>query len=69
MPMSWAAMPRRKSVSEAAMLLAVAVAFPWTISLLGTYTMAKNPGIEKITYSKPANLPGFLVEFMCPRLL
>src|SRR5258708_26161689 len=40
-PMSWAAMPRRKSVSEAAMLLAVAAAFPWTMSLLGTYIMAK----------------------------
>src|SRR5438309_2145588 len=34
-PMSSPAMPRRKSVSDAAMLLAVAVAFPWTISLLG----------------------------------
>ena len=34
--MSWAAMPRRKSCSEAEMLLAVAVAFPCTISLLGT---------------------------------
>src|SRR6266849_4497684 len=39
-PMSWPAMPRRKSVSEAAMLLAVAAAFPWTISLPGTYIMA-----------------------------
>jgi hypothetical protein len=35
-PMSSAAMPRRKSVSEAAMLLAVAAAFPCTISLPGT---------------------------------
>jgi hypothetical protein len=31
-----AAMPRRNSVSEATMLCAVAVAFPRTISLLGT---------------------------------
>jgi len=30
------AMPRRKSASEAAILAAVAVAFPCTISLLGT---------------------------------
>jgi len=28
--MSWPVMPRRKSVSEAAMLLAVTAAFPWT---------------------------------------
>ena len=27
--------------------------------------MAKKPTIEMITYSKPANLPGFLVELMC----
>jgi len=31
-----AVMPRRKSVSEAAMWLAVAVAFPRTIRMLGT---------------------------------
>src|SRR5260370_28789161 len=30
--------------------------------------MAKKPGIEKSTYSKPANLPGFLLEFMLPPL-
>jgi len=30
--------------------------------------MAKKPGIEKSTYSKPANLPGFLAEFMLPPL-
>src|SRR5580658_2267851 len=29
---------------------------------------AKMPGIETSTYSKPANLPGFLLEFMGPRL-
>src|SRR5258708_37860210 len=69
MPMSWAAMPRRKSVSEAAMLLAVAAAFPWTISLLGTYIMAKKPTIDVSTYSKPANLPGFLVELMMSSLV
>jgi hypothetical protein len=51
------------------MLLAVAVAFPWTISLLGTYTMAKKPGIEKSTYSKPANLPGLRVELMVSSLV
>jgi hypothetical protein len=44
------------------MLLAVAVAFPCTISLLGTYMRAKKPGIDMSTYSKPANLPGFQVE-------
>src|SRR6266852_2580511 len=68
-PMSWAAMPRRKSASEAAMLLAVAAAFPWTMSLLGTYIMAKKSGMDKSTYSKPANLPGFLMELMVPPLL
>src|SRR5882672_1331366 len=62
--MSWAAMPRRKSVSEAAMLLAVAAAFAWTISLLGTDIMAKKPGMDVRMYSRPANLPGFLVEGM-----
>src|SRR5882757_3492002 len=62
------AMPARKSVSEAAMLLAVAVAFLYTINLLGTYTRAKAPGIETSTYSKPTNLPGFFVELMCPYL-
>jgi len=31
--------------------------------------MAKKPTIEVSTYSKPANLPGFLVELMCPRWL
>src|ERR1700720_223750 len=67
--MSWAAMPRRNSVSEAAMLLAVAVAFPYTITLLGTYTMAKKPGMDMRIYSKPANRPGFLVELMLPPLL
>ena len=36
-------------MSCAAMLLAVAVAFPWTISLLGTYSMAKKPGIPVST--------------------
>jgi len=46
------------------MLLAVAVAFPCTINLLGTYTRAKAPGIETSTYSKPTNLPGFFVELM-----
>jgi hypothetical protein len=35
-PTSSAATPRRKSVSEAVMLLAVAAVFPVTISLLGT---------------------------------
>jgi hypothetical protein len=35
-PTSSPATPRRKSVSEAVMLLAVAAAFPWTISLPGT---------------------------------
>ena len=35
-PMRCAAMPRRNSVSEAAMLRAVSRAFPSTISLLGT---------------------------------
>src|SRR6266481_2801944 len=68
-PMSWAAMPRRKSVSWAAMLLAVAAAFAWTISLLGTYIMAKKPGMDVRIYSRPANLPGFLVELMLPPLL
>src|SRR6266849_9931051 len=62
--MSWATMPRRKSVSEAAMLLAVAEAFPCTMSLLGTYAMAKKPGMDMRMYSRPANLPGFLVELM-----
>ena len=61
-------MPAQKSVWEAAMLLAVAVAFPWTISLLGTYRRAKAPGMEMSTYSKPTNLPGFLAELMCPRV-
>jgi hypothetical protein len=28
---------------------------------------AKTPGIDISTYSKPTNLPGFLVELMCPR--
>ena len=28
--------------------------------------MAKKPGIDVSMYSKPANLPGFLVELMCP---
>src|SRR5713101_6466074 len=68
-PMSWAAMPRRKSVSEAAMLLAVAAAFPWTMSLLGTYIMAKKPGMDMRMYSRPANLPGFLVELMVSSLV
>src|SRR5260370_11719463 len=63
------AMPARKSVSEAAMLLAVAVAFPSTINLLGTYTRAKAPGIETSTYSKPTNLPGFFVELMLSSLV
>src|ERR1700687_688687 len=62
--MSWAAMPRRKSVSEAAMLLAVAAAFSLTISLAGTYIMAMKPGMDMRIYSRPANLPGFLVELM-----
>jgi len=31
--------------------------------------MAKTPGIEKRTYSSPANLPGFFVELMFPPLL
>jgi len=39
-------MPRRKSVSEAEMLLAVAAAFAWTISLPGTLPMAKKPTID-----------------------
>src|SRR6266478_10234270 len=52
-PMSWPAM-----------LLAVAAAFPWTISLLGTYIMAKKPGMDVRIYSRPANLPGFLVELI-----
>jgi len=30
--------------------------------------MAKKPGIEKSTYSKPANLPGFLVELIMSSL-
>jgi hypothetical protein len=51
------------------MLLAVAAAFPCTINLLGTYTMAKKPGMDASIYSKPANLPGFLVENMLPPLL
>src|SRR6266481_3158493 len=68
-PMSWPAMPRRKSVSEAAMLLAVAAAFPWTMILPGTYIMAKKPGIDMSMYNKPASLPGFLVELMLPPLL
>lgn len=29
---------------------------------------AKTPGIEMGKYSKPANLPGFLMELMCPPL-
>src|SRR2546422_2016296 len=28
---------------------------------------AKTPSIDMSTYNKPANLPGFLVEVMCPR--
>jgi hypothetical protein len=64
-----AAMPRRKRVSEAAMLLAVAAAFSWTISLLGTYSIAKKPGIEKNRYSKPANLPRLRVELMVSSLV
>ena len=51
------------------MLLAAAAAFPCTISLLGTYSMAKKPAIDKSTYSRPANLPGFLVDLMLPPLL
>src|ERR1700750_1156109 len=59
-------MPKRKRVSSAAMLLAVVVALPSTMSLPGTYRRAKKPGIEAITYSKPANLPGFLVKLIGP---
>src|SRR5882672_5289411 len=67
--MSWAAMPRRKRVSEAARLLAVAAAFAWTISLLGTYIMAQKPGMDVRMYSRPANLPGFLVGLMLSSLV
>jgi hypothetical protein len=56
-----------KSVSEAEMLVAVAVAFPWTISLPGTYPMVKKPSIDVSTYSRPATLPGLLVEVIRPR--
>src|ERR1700730_6399252 len=68
-PVSCAAIPSRKSVSEAARLLAVADAFPCRIRLLGTYSMAKKPTIDKSTYNRPANLPGFLVDLMLPPLL
>jgi uncharacterized membrane protein YdfJ with MMPL/SSD domain len=46
-----AAMPRRKSSSWIAILLAVAVAFPSTKSLPGTYSSANQPGIDPSRYS------------------
>jgi hypothetical protein len=51
------------------MLLAVAAAFPSTISLPGTYSMAKKPGIPVSTYSNPANLPRLRVELMVSSLV
>jgi hypothetical protein len=47
----------------------VTPAFAWTISLPGTYPMAKKPTIDTSTYSKPANLPGLRVELIFPPLL
>lgn len=49
---------RTSRAQQPAMLLAAA-AFPWTISSLGTYTMAKQQGRNMRLYSRPANLPGF----------
>ncbi len=46
MPTSCAATPKRNSLSCARILSIVAAAFPWTITLPGTYPMAKKPTIE-----------------------
>src|SRR4029077_2644476 len=61
-------MPRRKSLSEARMLLAVAAELPDTINLLGTKMMPKKPVTPLTRYSRPAILAVFLVEFI-PSLL
>jgi hypothetical protein len=55
----FAKIPRRKSVSDLAMLWAVAVAFSCTISLRGTLRRAKRLRIDPSRYNKQANPPGF----------
>src|SRR6202008_2844849 len=61
-------MPRRKSDSCVAMLLAVALALPCTNSLLGMERMRIGPGTAGSRYRNPSTLPGLRVELMCPPL-
>ena len=44
------------------MLLAVAAAFPYTISLLGTYSMAEEADDRQVHTAGLRILPGFLVD-------
>src|SRR5215472_2511068 len=59
-------MPRRKSDSCAAILAAVAVAFPYTNNLSGIYMRRRTPTTEARMYKSPATLAFWLSEVMCP---
>src|SRR5438552_19185865 len=56
----------RYNDSEARMRLAVAAAFPSTISFLGTYMRSNRPLIVSARYKRPATLAVFEIEFMFP---
>src|SRR6266571_1664417 len=58
-------MPRRKRVSCAAMLLAVAVALPLTNRVLGMYMRRTGPANTSNRYRNPAIRAFLLVKVMC----
>jgi len=62
------AMPARKSVSEAAMLLAVAVAFLYTINLLGTYTRRRRRVLRRVRTASLRICLGSWWSSCCPPL-